>query len=240
LPDDVPVSDDVIISVRGEASTVVDPDLAVLHCTLRTSASDKASALTSAASHLRSVEAGLAGLGGVAATGDTDRVPLSWTASSAGTHEETYYDRHTEENRPTGQTVAAVSLKVRVRALELLPEVGAALAHHQSVHVGYVGWFVDEDNPAWPRVRADAIRAALQRARDYAAALGGTVARVEQVADAGLLSAGGDQRTGAYRSAKAMAVAGGDHETPQLDPEPQQLSAVIDARVVAAVPELSL
>lgn len=231
----------MVISVRGEASAVIDPDLASLRCALRTTASDKASALASAASHLRSVEAELAGLGGVAGASDTQRVPLSWTASSASTHEETYYDRHTEETRPTGQVTATVSVQVRVRALDLLPKVGAALAHHRSVHIEYVGWSVDDDNAAWSRVRADAIRAALQRARDYAAALGGTVSSVEQIADTGLLSHGGEEQG---RPLRAMAAqtrgGGGDDDTPRLDPVPQQLSAVIDARVSATVPELSL
>lgn len=238
-----PVSDHVVISVRGDASTSVDPDLAVLACSLRTAASDKASALASAASHLRSVEAALAGLGGVVATSDTQRVPLSWVASSAGSHEELYWDRHTEANRPTGQVIATVAVEVRVRALELLPQVGAALAHHRSVHVEHVAWQVDDANPAWARVRAEAIRVALQRARDYAAALGGTVSRVEQIADTGLLSEGGDRPGRAMRAMRAVAgaeTAGADDATPRLDPSPQQLSAVIDARVIAAVPTLSL
>jgi uncharacterized protein YggE len=237
LPDDVPVSDDVVISVRGDASVVVDPDLAVLDCTLRTNASDKASALASAASHLRSVEAALAGLGGTAATSAAQRIALSWTASSAGTRDELYYDRHTEQHRPSGQVIATVSVQVRVRALELLPAINSALAHHQRLHVEHVSWHVDDDNPAWPRVRADAIRAALQRARDYAAALGGSVAGVQQIADTGLLGADHQLRNVSF---EAAAAGSGHDDAPRLDPVPQQLSAVIEARVIASVPELSL
>lgn len=51
-------------------------------------------------------------------------------------------------------------------------------------------WSVDDDNPDWALVRADAISAALFKGQDYASALGGSVVAVEHVADAGLL--GGD------------------------------------------------
>lgn len=234
------MTDDVVISVRGEASAVVAPDLAALFCQVRTTAAGKAAALATAADVLRNVEADLAGLGGVVAAGDGRRVPLCWVASSASSYEEMYWDRHTDEQRPTGQVSASVNVEVRVRDLELLQPVGAALARHDRIHVHQVSWHVDEDNPAWPRVRADAIKAALQRARDYAAALGGSVSSVEQIADSGLLTAGGEAGPMMRAAAGHVGLAGGGQETPQLDPVPQQLTAVIEARVIAAVPELSL
>lgn len=230
---------DVVISVRGEATTVVAPDLAALFCQVRTTAAGKAAALATAADVVRNAEADLAGLGGVVAAGDGRRVPLSWVASSASSYEETYWDRHTDEQRPTGQVIASVNVEVRVRDLELLQPVGAALARHDRIHVHQVSWHVDDDNPAWPRVRADAIKAALQRARDYAAALGGSVASVEQIADSGLLAAGGEPAMAMRAVASFAREAGGD-ATPQLDPVPQQLTAVIEARVIASVPQLSL
>ncbi|HEY8300788.1 MAG TPA: SIMPL domain-containing protein, partial [Jatrophihabitans sp.] len=190
---------DVVISVRGEASSVVAPDVALLACHVQTRAPDKAPALAAAAGDLRTVEAALASLGGVVATSESRRVPLSWAASSVHTQEESYWDRHTEQQRPTGQIVATVDVQVRVRDLDLLSQVGDALAGQQSLQLGHVGWVVDDDNPAWPRVRADAIRTALQRARDYAAALGGSVTTVSQIADSGLLSHGGEQQSASMR-----------------------------------------
>jgi hypothetical protein len=69
---------------------------------------------------------------------------------------------------------------------------------------------VDWDNPAWPDVRAGAIQAAIAKGHDYAAALGGSLRTVEQIADAGLL--GGDHpehRFSGGRTVYAVA-AGGD------------------------------
>lgn len=230
---------DVVISVRGEASTVVDPDFAQLACAVRVTTGDKVSAMASAANALRTVEADLARLGGVVETSESQRAPLSWVASSVSSREEIYWDRHTEQKRPSGQFVAAVSLRLRVRELSLLPDVGAALDRHTHLEMDFVSWHVDGDNPAWPRVRADAIKAALQRARDYADALGGTVSNVEQIADSGLLSRHGEEQARSMSGARATAASGGV-DSPQLDPVPQQLSAVIDARVIASVPELAL
>ncbi len=178
------------------------------------------------------------GLGGVVADSDGRRVPLSWVAASATTYDETYYDRHTEEERRTGQVIASVRIDVRVRDLDLLARASDELAAHERLRIYQVSWDVDADNAAWPRVRADAIKAALQRARDYAAALGGTVTSVEQIADGGLLS-GAESRYVMERAATHVGAAGGE-SSPQLDPVPQRLSAVIDARVVASVPELAL
>jgi uncharacterized protein len=94
-----------------------------------------------------------------------------------------------------------------------------------------VTWHVDWDNPAWPQVRAAAIRAAIGKARDYAAALGATVRHVEHIADAGLL--GGD--TAPYHTVRSMAFSasgGGDQPgIPALIPVPQELTATIEARV---------
>ena len=126
---------------------------------------------------------------------------------------------------------ATVALRVTLRDLDTLDAVSGVLAAHQSLNMHAVTWHVDWDNPAWPQVRAAAIRAAAGKARDYAAALGGTVHHVEHVADAGLLG-GGDPV--AYRPARmvarAMSASAEGPGTPELNPVPQELIATIDAR----------
>lgn len=94
-------------------------------------------------------------------------------------------------------------------------------------------WAVDEDNPAWTLVRADAIRAAIAKGRDYAAALGAGLERLEQVADTGLLGGAGDGAPGDLRYLSGPARASsGQPGTPTLDPVPQELTATIEARFV--------
>jgi uncharacterized protein YggE len=121
-----------------------------------------------------------------------------------------------------------------VRAFGLLDALGALLAAHEAVSVHHVDWQVDWDNPAWPDVRAAAVQAAIRKARDYATALGGSLRSVEHVADAGLLGGdGGQYRFTAAPMARAAAAAGGEPDAPSLDPVPQELVAVIEARFTA-------
>jgi uncharacterized protein YggE len=100
--------------------------------------------------------------------------------------------------------------------------------------VYHIDWQVDWDNPAWPDVRAAAVQAAIRKARDYTTALGGSLRSVEHVADAGLLGGdGGQYRFTAAPMARLAAAAGGEPDAPSLDPVPQELVAVIEARFTA-------
>jgi uncharacterized protein len=130
----------------------------------------------------------------------------------------------------SGQVTATVSLRVTVRDLDALDELGGVLAAHPGLNVHGVTWHVDWDNPAWPQVRAAAIGAAIGKAWDYAAALGATVRHVEHIADTGLL--GGDPAPyQPVHAAISKAYSGGHRpETPALTPVPQELIATIEAR----------
>jgi uncharacterized protein YggE len=110
------------------------------------------------------------------------------------------------------------------------------LAAGEAVAVLGVSWHVDWDNPAWPLVRADAVQAAIGKGRDYAAALGGTLRSVEHIADAGLLGGGGSSQfgfTGSRVLARAASRGAAEPDAPSLDPVPQELAAVIEARLTA-------
>ena len=87
----------------------------------------------------------------------------------------------------SGQVTATVALRVTVRDLDTLDDLGGVLVAHPSLNVHGVTWHVDWDNPAWPQVRAAAIDAAIGKALHYAAALGATLQHVEHIADTGLL-----------------------------------------------------
>ena len=110
----------------------------------------------------------------------SERHPLTWSAYSATTEIEYEHDPRTGYATPTGQVIATVSVSIIVRDFGVLDRLGDTLAGHDAFRVRYVAWHVDADNPSWPDVRAAAIRAAIAKARDYAAALGGELVRVEQ------------------------------------------------------------
>jgi uncharacterized protein len=224
----------LLLSVRGEARRMVPPDCAMVTAGIACLRGSKAEAVRAAAAELDSLTAGLAAQGGVALDAGTGRRPLTWSAQSATTHAERAYDDKTGRHQLTGRVTAAVAVVITVRAFGLLDALGAVLAAHEAVSVHHVDWQVDWDNPAWPDVRAAAIQAAISKGRDYAAALGGSLRTVEHIADAGLLGGDGAQpRFSGASPMRAAAAAGGESDAPSLDPVPQELVAIIEARFTA-------
>jgi uncharacterized protein len=224
-----------LLSVRGEARRMVPPDYAMVAAGIECQRGSKAEAMRAAAAELDSLTADLGAQGGVALDAGAGRRPLTWSAQSAATHAESAYDERTGRHQLTGRVTAAVAVVITVRAFGLLDALGAVLAAHEAVSVHHVDWQVDWDNPAWQDVRAAAIRAAIRKAGDYAAALGGSLRTVDHVADAGLLGddAGQYRFSGASKMSRAAASLGGEPDAPSLDPVPQELVAVIEARFTA-------
>jgi uncharacterized protein len=222
----------VLVSVRGEARRTVPPDSAVIAGVITATRDSKADAARAAASALEVLTADLATIGGVALSVDTLRQPLTWSAHSAATREENAYDKRTGEYSLTGKMTTTVSVQLTVRALDLLDVLGARLAANEALATHQVSWLVDWDNPAWPEVRAAAIRDAIAKGRDYAAALGGGLSAVEHIADPGFLAADGHRWTSAGASFRSSGGCEGS-DAPSLDPVPQVLTALIEARFIA-------
>jgi uncharacterized protein len=226
----------MLLSVRGEARLVVPPDSATVMGTVRGTRGSKAEAVPAAAVSLDLLTADLAAHGGVALAAGTERHPLTWSAQSVSTYPEQVRDPETGRHEPNGLVTAAVEIVITVRAFELLDPLGAVLAADEALSVHQVSWDVDWDNPGWPQVRAAAIAAAIRKGRDYAAALGGSLRSVEHVADAGLLGGDGGLHVTSGRASLRASHAGSgaaNPDTPALDPVPQELTAVIEARLVA-------
>jgi len=196
----------------------------------------KPEALSAAAAALHNLTSDLTALGGAPLTVATSKTELTWSAHSATTHDERDYDPASGRSRPTGRVVASVDLSLNVRAFGLLGPLGEACARHASFNIDGVSWHVDDDNPAWAEVRAAAVESAIRKGHDYAHALGGSLTSIEHIADAGLLGGTGDGVPAARSGARMLASAGGapdDLGTPSLDPVPQELTAVIEARLTA-------
>jgi hypothetical protein len=226
------------LSVRAQATATVPPDLVVLSGAVHTTADDKAAALAEAARALRALTDALSTLGAVPLDVDHVRAGLTWSARSVTTEDE-MSDKAGGRWGKTGRVAAVVSVEITVRDFDVLPGVESVLAAQAEFSVYGTTWRVDDDNPRWPQVRANAIRSAVAKARDYAAALGGTVTGVEHIADTGLLGGGGGGGTAtsewvehASFSSRASRSGGGE-PTPSLDPVPCELTASIDARFTA-------
>lgn len=234
---DQSLENEVVISVRGEATATVDPDLATVHLGLSVTADNKSEASLQAGRLLEGAISGLAAMGGQARSAQTDKHPLTWATTSVSSHPEFKHDPGQGPMAPTGKTVAGAQMEVRVRDFELLPALQAVLDDHQHLQTYSVGWHVDPDNPAWRLVRTEAIKDAIIRGRDYANALGGELSGIQHLADTGLL-AGADHspapRPLAGRPAGARRPPTGGPQPPPLDPLPQVVSAIVEARFIAA------
>jgi uncharacterized protein YggE len=227
----------VVLSVQAEAHCLVEPDDVVLRCSVEITRATKRDALHNVGLALEDVLDGLRSLGGVVDTVETAQAPITWSAGSISTYP-SYRDG--PDGRRSEDVVAQVALTLVVRSLDRLDQLGDTLARQEFLRIGATTWRVDRDNPVWPEVRADAIQAAIAKGRDYAAALGGTLVRVEHVADLGLL-AGGLPVAGVMVSRPSALMARGpefNDGSPTLDPVPQELVASVEARFVAAVPAL--
>ena len=226
----------LVLSVRGEATLTVSPDSVLLSGAISLSRASKAAALAETSAALQRLTTDLTQLGAVALTVDTGNNALAWLARSATTWAE--HQHNNGVNERTGRVTATVNVQIVVRDFDLLDELGAHLSTHEDLHIHGVSWQVDSDNRGWAHVRADAVRAAINKGRDYAAALGVSLVEVLHVADAGLLdgnAAHGD--AGHPITAAFFRASSSPSDTPSLDPEPQELTAIIDARLRAtAVP----
>jgi uncharacterized protein YggE len=219
-----------VLSVRGVAHRTVAPDSATIYAAVETIADSKAAALVQAAEAVDLITADLRDLGGRAQEAGSARHPITWSSRTVATHPEQQKNSEKQRVELTGRVHANVALYLTVRDFDLLDPVGDRLAHHEMFNIHGVNWSVDDDNPAWPLVRAEAIHAAIRQGRDYAAALGCSLAEIEHVADAGLLGGDGPGRSGRVvmgASARASGEMGGG---PSLDPVPQEVSATIEAR----------
>lgn len=221
------------VSVREDAVRDVEPDSAVVRLSIRAVADSVDEAAAVVENVRLQLVAALEEFGGAPLTSTNVTDPLTWSVGSLHTgmdHENKFAPRH----------AVSLTMAISVRRFDLLVPLTRMLTRDDHISVYSVRWLVDRDNPAWREVRAEAIRAALHRAGDYAAALGGRVTRIEHIADAGLLG-GQDGAHQAHPLAfRASALHSEESATPSLDPALQEMRAVIEARVEAEAADLDL
>lgn len=222
-----------VISVRADAQRTVAPDSASLHVEVVSVAPERAAAMTTLRDEMDALTAGLRELGGRQAAVEDERAPLTWTVRTLRAHD------YREDKEGPLHHRASADIRIDVRDFDLSAELERLVGARPALSLEGMQWRVDHDNAAWPAVRAEAIAAALRKGTDYAAALGGTVTGIEQVADVGLLE--GSDRAGFVRqSARPLAAraggGGADYgAAPLVHPVPQTIVATIDARLIATI-----
>ncbi|KUM82001.1 SIMPL domain-containing protein [Streptomyces sp. ISL-22] len=217
------------IAVRGEAHLEVDPEIARIGVTVAARGKDRRAALDDLTRRNTTV------LDLVKTYGDA--VERLETGSFSITPE--------LKEKGRGERIHAYHGRVHVTAeltdFTALGELTTRLADMDLTHVDGPWWALRPDSPAYREARQQAVREAVQRAREYAEALGTSLAALVELADIGaenpqppaLAAPAGRMRSMAYATAEDSAAAPLD-----LEPQRQHVHAQVNARFTMAPPQL--
>jgi uncharacterized protein YggE len=211
-----------VISVRGEATLEVDPEIAVVGVTVQARDRDRETVLRRLADRNREVTDLIKGYG--EAVEKLESGPVSV--------------RPELKEKRAGERVAGyfatASTTVTIRDFTVLGELIVRLADAELATVDGFWWALRPGSPVYREARMAAARDATVRAGEYAEAFGGRLGDLLEAADSGLLTS--DARPEVFRRAMARgrgsAAAASASAQPELDLEParQSVSAQVDAR----------
>ncbi|MFS8203060.1 SIMPL domain-containing protein [Streptomyces sp. CWNU-52B] len=216
------------IAVRGEAHLEVDPEIARIGITVNARGTDRKDALGDLTRRNSAV------LDLVKAYGDA--VEKLETGAFSITPELTKHGR--------GERVRAYHGRVHITAeltdFTALGELTTRLADLDLTRVDGPWWVLRPDSPAHRRARQQAVREAVQRAREYAEALGTTLAALVELADIGAENAQPYGVESRFAAMKTRGAAPGSDQPPALDLEPQRqhVYAQVNARFTMSPPAL--
>ncbi|WP_328298070.1 SIMPL domain-containing protein [Streptomyces sp. NBC_00435] len=217
------------VAVRGEATLEVDPEIARIGITVSARGTDRRTALEDLTRRNNAV------LDLVKSYGDP--VEKLETGAFSITPELTRHGRGERIRAYHGR----VHLTAELNDFTSLGELTTRLADLELTQVDGPWWALRPTSPAHGEARRQAVLEAVQRAREYAAALGADLAALVELADLGAENAptpfqarpGGGMRTMAFSPAE-------DAGAPALDLEPQRQTvyAQVNARFTMTPPQL--
>ncbi|MFI9830605.1 SIMPL domain-containing protein [Streptomyces sp. NPDC051913] len=217
------------IAVRGEARLEVDPEIARIGVTVAARGKDRRTALDDLTRRNATV------LDLIKTYGDA--VEKLETGSFSITPE--------LKEKGRGERIHAYHGRVRITAeltdFTALGELTTRVADLDLTHVDGPWWALRLNSPAYRNARQQAVREAVQRAQEYAEALGTTLAALVELADIGAENAqplapaapGGRMRSMSYAAAEDTAAAPLD-----LEPQRQRVYAQVNARFTMHPPQL--
>ncbi|MEU6356653.1 SIMPL domain-containing protein [Streptomyces sp. NPDC047072] len=217
------------ISVRGEAHLEVDPEIARIGVTVASRGKDRRTALDDLTRR------------------NTAALDLLKSYGDAVEHLETGSFSVTPELKEhgRGERVHAYHGRVHLTAeltdFTALGELTTRLADLDLTRVDGPFWALRRDSPAYREARQQAVREAVQRAREYAEALGTTLVALIELTDTGDFAAEGSRpQFAAGPRMRSRAAYAEDTAAAPLDLEPQRqhVHAQVDARFTMAPPRL--
>ncbi|MDF3141527.1 MULTISPECIES: SIMPL domain-containing protein [unclassified Streptomyces] len=217
------------IAVRGEARLEVDPEIARIGVTVASRGKDRRAALDDLTRRNTTVLDLVKTYGDAVERLETGAFSISPELKDKG----------------RGERVHAYHGRVHITAVltdfTALGELTTRLADLDLTRVDGPYWALRPDSPAHREARQQAVREAVQRAREYAEALGTSLAALVELADIGAENApppypqapGSRMRSMAYGAAEDAGAAPLD-----LEPQRQHVYAQVNARFTMAPPRL--
>ncbi|MFF5443718.1 SIMPL domain-containing protein [Streptomyces sp. NPDC012888] len=216
------------VAVRGEAHLEVDPEIARIGITVNARGTDRRTALEDLTRRNNTVLDLLKSYG--------EPVEKIETGAFSITPELTRHGR--------GERVRAYHGRVHITAelndFTALGELTTRLADLELTRVDGPWWALRPDSPAHGRARRQAVLEAVQRAREYAEALGADLAALIELADLGADNAVPVAMAAPGGAMRAMAFGAAEDTAPPLDLEPQRqtVHAQVNARFTMTPPRL--
>jgi uncharacterized protein YggE len=212
-----------VISVRGEASLEVEPEIATVNVTVQARDRDREKVLRRLADRNRQVTGLIEGYGEA----------VEKLASGPASVRPELKDKRAGE-RVAGY-LGQASMTVTIRDFTILGELIVSLADGELVTVDGPWWALRPDSPVYREARLTAARDATTRAGEYAEAFGGRLGDLLEAADTGLLTARARSDAWAFSGpagAAGRAAARAASAPPELDLEParQTVRAQVEAR----------
>jgi uncharacterized protein YggE len=213
-----------VISVRGQATLEVEPEIAVVWVVVMARDADRRKAVDLLAGRSGRVGDMIKGYGEAIEKLESQPVNV----------QPVFKDGRIREK--VSGYLARAGFTVTVRDFAVLGDLVAGLAGADMVTVTGPNWGLRPDSPVYRAARLAAAKDATRRAGEYAEAFGGRIIGLVEAADSGLMGDTGHPRIlGASRALSAGATA---DATPEFDFEPamQTVSAQVEARYTMTAP----
>ncbi|MEU9434334.1 SIMPL domain-containing protein [Streptomyces sp. NPDC048252] len=211
--------DTPLLTVRGEADLEVDPEIARIGITLTARGRDRRTTLDDLTRRNTTALDLLKSYGDAVENLSTGTISLTPELAPRGRGERvrTYH--------------GTIHLTAELTDFTTLGELTTRLADLDLTRIDGPTWELRPTSPVHRQARQQAVREAVQRADEYAEALGTTVAALLELADTG--TAGGRPRSAFDRRAVRFSMAATDADTtaPEpLDLEPQRIQVRAEVR----------
>lgn len=215
------------LAVRGEARLDVDPEIARIAVTVTARGTDRTAALTDLTRRNEQALALIKSYG--------DAIEKLETGAFSLTPQLTEKGRHERVRAYLGRVTHTATLN----DFTTLGELTTRLADLDLTRVDGPWWDLRPDSPAHRAARTQAVREAVQRAREYAEALGARLDALLEIADLGAEGSAPAQAPG-MRGFAGYGRAAVQESAPALDLEPQRqaVHAHVNARFTMTRPVL--